>query len=380
MGGGGTKSLVSMLRQAGLNGVEYEVVCPDEKGLTLYLRGNGVKVHVIPFRHAILPLNHSLKDKFKWLPRLIHNSWLNYKAIGSIMSIAKDFGAEIIHENSSVLNVGYQAAKKLNIPDVVHIREYGDLDFNLVIPGIENRLASDSVYPISITKDIARHRNQLDNPHAAQIYNAVMKRSDLRYNPDKKMFFLYAGRVEECKGTTELIDAYIAYAVKEKTPLPLYVAGSTNFPAYQEALMSRVKKSGLDKYVKWLGERTDIADIMYETVCTIIPSRFEGFGRVMPEAMTNGSLCIGRNTGGTKEQLDNGRSITGRDIAFAYDSVPELSSLLSDVARMVSSANPFVEGGEFHEMILRSQRVVDSLYSEESFGSKLVDFYKRVLC
>lgn len=380
MAGGGTKSLVSMLRQAARHGVDYEVVCPDDKGLTCYLRDNGIMVHVIPFRHAILPGGKSLLDKLKWLPRLIHNSWLNYKAIGRIVSIAKGFGADMIHENSSVLNIGYHAAKKLNIPDVVHIREYGDLDFNLVIPGIAKRLASNSVYPISITKDIARHRNQLDNPHAAQIYNAVMKRSDLRYNPDKKKFFLYAGRVEECKGTSELIDAYIAYAANQEPPLPLYIAGCANFPDYQEKLMSRVKKAGLDKYVKWLGERMDIADIMYDTVCTIIPSRFEGFGRVMPEAMTNGSLCIGRNTGGTKEQMDNGRRITGRDIAFAYDTVAELSGLLSEVTRVVSNANPFVEGGEFHDMILRSQSVVDALYSEESFGNRLVDFYKRVLC
>lgn len=369
-----------MLNQAGSHGVEYEVVCPDAKGLTGYLHDNGIKVHVVPFRHAILPRSKSFMDKVKWMPRLIHNSWLNYKAIGTIMSIAKEFGADMIHENSSVLNVGYQAAKKLHIPDVIHIREYGDLDFNMVIPGMAKRLASETVHTISITKDIARHRNQLDNPHAAQIYNAVMKGRDLRYNPDKKKFFLYAGRIEEFKGTTELIDAYIAYASKEESPLPLYIAGCTNFPTYQEELVTRVKKAGLDNYVKWLGERMDVADIMYETVCTIIPSRFEGFGRVMPEAMTNGSLCIGRNTGGTKEQMDNGRSITGRDIAFAYDTVSELSGLFSEVTRMVSNANPFDEGGEFHDMIMRSQRVVESLYSEESFGKKLMDFYNRILC
>lgn len=379
MTGGATKSFLAMLREVDKYGVSYEVVCPDEKGLTKHLREYGIKVHVVPYRHAILPLVNTIFDVVKWLPRLIHNYWLTAKAIRHVTTIAQNFSPDIIHENSSVLNVGYQVAKRLNLPDVIHIREYGDLDFNMKIPGIKRRLSSPFTYTISITKDILRHRNQETNPNAVQIYNGIIKSEQIRYQANKQDYLLFAGRIEPAKGITDLINAYISYALAIKNPLRLWIAGACNYPEYLKELKKKVADNGLEKMVRWIGETSNVDDLMYEASATIVPSRFEGLGRVLPEAMANGCLCIGRNTGGTKEQMDNGRKLTGKDIAFSFDNAEQLTHILISMTNRMSEGHSFIPNGEFYDMIHRSQYAVNEYFSEEKFGKRLMDFYRKII-
>lgn len=376
--GGATKSFLAMLRQADRAGIEYEVVCPDENGLTRCLRELGKTVNVVRYRHASLPLTNGWKNKVKWLPRLLHNAWINHKGRKGVIEVARRYQPDMIHENSSAIDVGYAAAKAIGVPDIIHIREYGDLDFRMKLPGRSRRLADTEVYTISITRDIARHLKQDSNPHAIQIYNGIITSSRLRYSPDKKPYFLYAGRIEEAKGVSELLEAYAAYARKSQRPMKLLLAGGTNFPEYQQSLGRRIDKEGLSLSVEWLGERNDVDDLMHEAAATIIPSRFEALGRVMPEAMANGSLCIGRNTGGTKEQMDSYSQFLGHEAAFRYNSTDQLTSLLTDIDSAMRDGNPFDTCGKYQKMIADSQRAVEHFFSEENFGRQLMSFYDKI--
>lgn len=379
MAGGATKSLLAMLREAGKAGIEYEVICPDEAGLTRYLRECGVKVKVIPYRHACLPQHKGIKNMIKWLPRLIHNSWINFSARSKVAKAAARFAPDIIHENSSAIDVGYHAAKRLGIPDVIHIREYGDLDFKLHLPGRDKRLADANTYTISITKDIARHKDQDKNPRGIQIYNGIVKEEQIRYTPEKKPYFLYAGRIEEAKGVDSLIKAYARYAKETERPLKLLIVGGSNYPDFLALMKFQTDTLGISDLVEWPGQRDDIADLMYEATATIIPSRFEALGRVMPEAMANGSLCVGRNTGGTKEQMDNARAFIGKEVAFSYDTTDQLTEILTSIGEKAKSKAVFDIGGEFYEMIMDSQKAVLEFFSETGFGKKLLGFYNNIL-
>ena len=379
MTGGATKSLIAMICQAQAHGIDLEVVCPDHDGLTQWLNREGFKVHVVRYRHVRLPFARTLTDKLKWLPRLIHDYWINLKAIPKVKRIALEFAPDIIHENSSVINFGYKASKALGVPDVVHIREYGYLDFRMRLPGRKKRLNSNQVFTISITKDIFRHLQQDLNPRSTQIYDGIVTESDFRLIENKKKMFLYAGRIERAKGIDDLLEAYTDYSRQVKDPLPLYICGGCNHPEFLERLKKFVDDRGCSSYVKWLGERPDVADYMAQAAATIIPSRFEGLGRVMPEAMANGSLCIARNTGGTKEQLDNGMEFTGAPIAIAYEDNLQLKKALLDITAAMEKGDAFMPGSKYRHMIDRSQKAVKEFFSEDSFGDKLIVFYNKIL-
>lgn len=379
MSGGATKSLIAMLHCMQNRGVELEVVCPDSKGLTQYLKEAGIKVHTVHFRHNRIPPFATKSDKVKWLPRLIHDSWVNFRARAAVTAIARRFDPDLIHENTSVIDVGYYAAKKIGVPDVVHIREYGDLDFKMKLPGRSRRLRSENVFTISITKDIFRHLGQDSNPRAAQIYNGIVDRSDFRYVADKKKYFLYAGRIEPAKGIDELLEAYAQYAAKSPTPYPLYICGGTNYRGYLAEMKKKAEDLKIASLVEWKGEYPDMSEFMSRACATVIPSRFEALGRVMPEAMANGSLCIGRYTGGTAEQIDNGKALTGEDIAFSYNSPQELAGILLEITEKTMAGNPFAEGSDYRRMILNSQRAVKEFFSIDSLAAHLMDFYRKII-
>ena len=110
---------------------------------------------------------------------------------------------------------------------------------------------------------------------------------------------------------------------------------------------------------------------MYRATATIVPSKHEGFGRVMVEAMSNGSLVIARNSGGSKEQFDNGREYKGEEIGLSFNNNEELTNHLLQV----SDKNQ----NNFNHTISISQDTILLLYSENSYGSKVYNLYKRIL-
>lgn len=379
MAGGATKSLILMLTQMHKYGIEVEVVCPDEKGLTMWLKENGIKVHIVRFKAVYLPSYKTISDIIKWIPRVIYYSYINYRGKASLKRIAKDVSPDIIHENTSTINIGYHVSKSIGVPDIVHIREYGYLDFKMIIPDRKSRLQNKNVFSISITKDIRRHLGLDSNPRSTQIYDGIVESSDFRINPEKKRWFLYAGRIDSGKGIEDLLEAYVEYANSIDDPFPLYVCGGTTNESYLKRLKSIVKKNGLGSKVKWLGERSDLDNYMYDATATIIPSRFEGLGRVMPEAMTNGSLCVAKYTGGTKEQLDNGMQLTGKPIAISYDNKDKLKEILHNITATVKKGNAFSSGSEYIKMIERSQIAVKEFFTDDSFGEKVINFYNSIL-
>ena len=52
----------------------------------------------------------------------------------------------------------------------------------------------------------------------------------------------------------------------------------------------------------------------------------------MPEALAAGALVIARNTGGLKEQFENGVSLTGKEIGISFSNIDELADILENVA------------------------------------------------
>ncbi|MDE6634760.1 MAG: glycosyl transferase family 1, partial [Bacteroidaceae bacterium] len=92
-------------------------------------------------------------------------------------------------------------------------------------------------------------------------------------------------------------------------------------------------------------------------------------GRCLPEAMFNGTPVIGRNTGGTREQMDNGVRRTGREIALRYTTTEEL------VQCLVQAAQGF---GAEEEMRKSAFEVVNMLYSDEAYVDNVFRFYEDI--
>lgn len=377
MTGGATKSLLNLLRGVSKDN-KCIIICPDRGDLYNYIKYGNISncdAMDLHYRYDEYPHINCLIDYFLYLPRLLRNILVNRMAAKKLGGIARHFSPDFIHSNTSVNNIGYLVAKKLKIPHIWHIREYGDLDFNIKIRNIYKKLHKTNNYCIAITKDICRYRGLTNSNNAEVIYNGIFFKNTLRYRDEDSDYFLYAGRLTENKGIFDLIRAYISYLKKcdnaNKT-IPkcrLVIAGSSSGEV-KSKILQLFENEDYYRYVTFLGERDDVPELMYKAKATIVPSLHEGFGRVLPEAMANGCLTIGRNTGGTKEQYDNGVIMVGREIGYRYNQLDELTEIMYKLGHIAKS--------QYGETIQLSQKVVEKLYSIESNVLTTLQFYSKI--
>ena len=370
--GGATKSFLQLISALKEKGIEILIICPDKNGLFQYLKSQNIEVKSIKYMAScILDSKSNIECLFNIL-RLLKRFYINSHATLRLCFVCKRFQPDIIHTNTSVNDIGFKAGKICGIPHVWHIREYGDLDFGWKIPHLDRRLCAPNNYSIAITKAIALHRKVFGRPNNRIIYNGIVNSAKVKeIDEAKEPYFLFAGKCTEGKGFNDLIRAYIKYCQSVRAPLKLIVTGNKEDTDNTQKQWELLKNSHLEKNVEWIGIRKDIDVYMSKAMAVIVPSRCEGFGRVMVESMYNGGLVIGRNTGGSKEQFDKGSEINGKDIGLRYDAEQDLVKHMKVITEIGIS--------EFLPMIKRAQQTVLHLYATENYVNSVILFYKDIL-
>ena len=376
--GGATKAFVSLLQGLTKKGVEPFIVCPDEDGIYNEFVAMGIPTLALTYRPATYPYLRTIKDKLLFLPRTIARLLVNIKAARSLTRWLKDHHVEMIHTNVGIIDIGFKASRNLGIPHIYHIREYADKDFGMhYFPrkrSFQKQLRKSHSYSICITKDIQNYHREKDHVSSRVIYDGVHPATTTYPKEEKQGYLLYAGRIEPAKGLDLLLKAYtkvIRDCGKDSLP-PLWVAGHIQQPLFHHELKQYIEDENIDGKVRWLGEVENIKEFMRHAQALVIPSRSEGFGLCMPEAMFEGCLCIAHNTGGTKEQLDNGRKLKRKEIALGYNSTNELAEILKNLF------NGTIKKEETDVMIADAFEVVNKLYSTEADAENVFKFYKEI--
>jgi glycosyltransferase involved in cell wall biosynthesis len=106
------------------------------------------------------------------------------------------------------------------------------------------------------------------------------------------------------KGIDVLIDALARLADERPRPLT-WIAGAGPERA---ALERRVRELGLGASVSFLGERSDVADLLAACDVFILPSRREGLGVAALEAMAAGRAIVATRAGGLPEAIEPERT------------------------------------------------------------------------
>ena len=147
------------------------------------------------------------------------------------------------------------------------------------------------------------------------------------------------------------------------------MAGRVGEKDYMTRIQTFVLEHHLTDWVHFLGERSDMELLMRGACALVVPSRYEGFGLCMPEAMFCGCPVIAHDTAGTHEQLENGLQLTGQEIASRFRTPEQLAQCLKEV--FIAGANP--------DMIQRAFNVVNQLYSSESHVAQVHQFYIDIM-
>lgn len=117
---------------------------------------------------------------------------------------------------------------------------------------------------------------------------------------DKKIVFLFIGRIMKEKGIEEFLEA-AQELKKDYTNIKFWILGNFEEKKYKEIIKDLENK----KIVDYLGTKDDIREILKEVDCIIQPSYHEGMSNVILEASAMGKLVLASNISGCKEAIYN---------------------------------------------------------------------------
>lgn len=135
---------------------------------------------------------------------------------------------------------------------------------------------------IVLTDDDAKLMKENFGLNATRIFNPLSFR-DVEYSniKERNNVFLSYGRLEYMKGFDLLLDSYIEYRnMGGSWDLTIVGDGS-----YKKELLEKIENNNLVECVKVLGYTKEVGKLLNSSKVLLFPSRWEGFGLVLTEAM-----------------------------------------------------------------------------------------------
>ena len=366
--GGATIALYNLI-SAIIENHQVVVVFPKRKGELMRLLDNlHVKYYNINYDMNLWPsYSH---NPIRYFIRVAKMCVKNYIAQKKIQAIIEAESPSIVHCNVGPIDVSLNACKHLGIPHVWHIREYQDLDFNMksfpTMSHFRKRIHSKGNYCISITRDIFNHWNLRDVDKV--IYDGIFIKSQLvPIKEKKKNNILFVGRIEPAKGAFDAIKGFLKIKPKYKDFI-MQIAGNISDNDYYQSCKKLVDESLYGDSIQFLGHRSDIYSLMRQSKAIIVSSYCEGFGFITAEAMLNNCFVIGRNTGGTKEQMDICEEIAHTPLAYRFNDVVELAAGIE-----------YAINNDTTKECEIARSIVAERYNNIKYASDIVDYYHYVL-
>lgn len=356
--GGATISFLNLAEGLIRKGVEIVVVipCADETFIK-ELKRIGAKYIVTTIAFSA----YSETDVSRKTWKIYYSKMVS---LFKLIRIIRKEKPDVIHSNTGVVHEGYLCGKIFHIPHVWHLREYQDLDFGLkIIPSKKDfikKLKKSNV--IAITKDILSHFQLIESPKHKVIYNGIMHEKQVSLIPTKDNFFLCSSRISPEKGHEDVIRCFAKFH-EERPDYKLIILGfgEEEYCSYLQKVCEELKCT---ESVIFEGFKKDVTSYMCRAKALIVGSLNEGFGRMTAEAAFCGCLVIGRNTGGTKEIIDEigGLSFNSNEVLFQH---------MNFVATMEKEA--------YMSIVSAAQQKAVELYSIEQNIANIYSFYQSII-
>lgn len=130
----------------------------------------------------------------------------------------------------------------------------------------------------------------------------------------------FVGHFEMRKGIIDFAEAWLRVNTEVPNAHAVIVGQGRRETEFRAALQNAPR-------VHWLGFRSDVPSINKATDVFVLPSRFEGFGLVLAEAMAAGVACVTYNSSNMPELIDherNGLLVPPGDVAALANAIIRL--------------------------------------------------------
>jgi len=376
---GAETSLLTFLN--GLKGrqeIDPILACPAEGALKKRARSIGIPVvDIEPFEAG-----------FTSNPLSIVDYGVKVLTIGTrFAGIVKELKADLIDANSVRAGLVASASTLFHrIPVIVHVRDcvprnrIGTLA-RRIIARRASKIVSNSSYVahhFALDSSMLRKTEGVPNPVDLSTFDPEKVDSShfkkmLEVNGRYPLLGV-VGQISPWKGLVDVIKAMpkvLSYFPEGR----LLIVGEPKFEtraarydnvAYLTELKSLVGKLNLEKQVVFIGERSDMPEVMKAIDLLVLASWEEPFGRALIEAMAMEKPVISTNIGGPTEIIEDG--VTGILLP------PKSPEMIAEAVIKLASKKKKSE-----EMARRAREEVQRRFNTDMHVAMMLTIYERVL-
>ena len=210
----------------------------------------------------------------------------------------------------------------------------------------------------------------IDEKKVARVYNGIeTKKYDCaklkKYDENVIVIGCVARIMPELKGQDILLEAIKIVKKKHPKVMALFAGGVAESQQRDyEKLKKYVRDNSLEENVKFLGNVDNIPEFLNKIDICVVPSRSEGFGLALVEAMAMGVPCIASNIAGPREIIS--RTELGK--LFESNDSDDLANKLENmIVDFVSEKNIF--------WMMKDK--IKNLYSIEKMCGELKNIYEN---
>ena len=364
---GATYSLMDLIRS--VKGEVHPIVLLRSKGCVYdYFTENGVECIIHDFEENLVGIptkpHQYIKYALNYFPKRNRFYKKNRACVDYVSNILRDRRIDIVHTNNTVVPIGNQIAERLHAKHVWHLRGFMDLDFGwMPFTGWKHMKAeveqSDAI--IGITEAVLNHFVSHKHKNAYSIFDAVRSQKDVSYLNEKDKYFLFcAGLLSSKKGCDFAIRAF-AKSQLYHYGYTLKIIGHAN-EKYGKYLYDLTKKLHIKEHIEYIDHTNDVKSYMEKATAFLMCSENEGLGRVSIEAMFYGCLVLGRDSGGTKEFVIDGRT------GYNFHTDDECAELMVKIAHKDNTS-----------IIKQAQHFACQNFSIENYGDKILNVYNSII-
>ncbi len=194
------------------------------------------------------------------------------------------------------------------------------------------------------------------------VKNAIPISNRLNFKVNKYYDIIFVGRLGRVKGVDILLKAIQILKEKYHRSLRVAIVGDGSL---MNDLKELALQYGINEYIDFLGVRKDVLELMRESSIFVLPSRWEGFGLVLLEAISVGVPVVATKVGGIPEVIEDGKD----GILVEPENPEELSNA---ILRLLSDDN-------LRSLIsLNAYKKVKEEYSIEKYSKILLSLYKEL--
>lgn len=322
---GANRSMIQMITELRDNhGVDPFVVYPKE-----YYK-SGKSIEQVLMEKGIPGMTHKLTCFQRGNVNLLHKVYfIVFETIYllHLLFLLRKRKFDIVHSNSSVLDIGLYLAKCMHIPHVWHFREVAVLSFgskSVLGEKYQKRIYNNSDRIIAISNNVKEEfKDLIPLNKTIVVYNGILppKVTCLPDYERDKINICIIGRVETNKNQMEAVKAIELLEPEIRKRIILHVIGD-NKGDYGQYLVKYVKDKHLEDICIIHGVRIDVNEMLQDMNIGLMLSKHEAFGRVTVEYMMHYVCVIASNTSANPEIIHDGEN----GVLYDFGSPEQLAS------------------------------------------------------